>query len=172
MFDGVHIDTKFFDTAMADIYVRSDRSNMWALREAGRQTKRSARATVRVYGGKKPRGFIGPLQAGRHVNVTSGKRGVDGKRKYEGKTAQVIPGLLRDSINSSRRLAKIGPRTYRLSVGPRGGHVHLYAQKIEALDAYMEKAAAKVIPKFPKIQEAAMARVLAKYGPVKMFGHD
>lgn len=159
---GFKIDTSGLDAAFASIHIRSDRANKWALREAGRQTKREARRVVRVYGGKKPRGFIGPLRAGRQVSVTSGAR-VNGKRKYTGTTA-VIPGLLRDSINSSRRLAVVAPRTYRLSVGPRGGHVHLYAAKIEVLDKYMEKAARKVIPKFPRLQEEAMARVLAKYG--------
>lgn len=173
MISGVHINTDLFDTAMADIYLRSDKSNMWALREAGRQTKRIARRKVRVYGGKKN------TTSGREVNVTSGPKiggtrvggkSSGGRRAYTGKTATVIPGELRDSISPSRRFTTIAPRTYRLSVGPRGGHVHLYAAKIEALDHYMEEAAAAVIPKFAGIQEAAMARVLAKYGPVSVFG--
>ena len=40
-----------FNLAMADIDRRSDRANMWALREAGRQTKRAARKVVRVKSG-------------------------------------------------------------------------------------------------------------------------
>lgn len=166
--EGVRIDLKPLEVAFADIARRGDRANKWALREAGRQTKRVARRKARVYGGK------GNTTNGRMVKVTTGKKvggvavkgnaNLGGKRSYSGKRVPVVPGELRDSIASSKRFALIAPRTYRLSVGPRGGHVHLYAAKIEALDHYMEQAAATVIPKFPSIQEKAMARVLARYG--------
>jgi hypothetical protein len=165
---GVKFDLKPLEVAFADIARRGTRANQWALREAGRQTKRVARRKVRVYGGK------GNTTNGPMVKVTTGKKvggvavkgnaNLGGKRAYGGKRVPVVPGELRDSIASSKRLAVIAPSTFRLSVGPRGGHVHLYAAKIEALDHYMEIAAATVIPKFPTIQEKAMARVLAKYG--------
>jgi hypothetical protein len=48
---AVHVALTEFNVAMADIDRRSDRANMWALREAGRQTKRAARKVVRVKSG-------------------------------------------------------------------------------------------------------------------------
>jgi len=120
---GVRVVTEPFNTAMLEMQRTTDRSNMWALREAGRQAKRVARRSVRVRSGE-----------------------------------------LRDSLKSSRRLAKIAPRTYRVSIGPRGGHTHLYAAKIEEMDHYTKQAYDTVAPKFKGIQEAAMARTIAKYG--------
>jgi hypothetical protein len=119
---AANVDIRPFTLAMADINRRGDRACMWALREAGRQTKRAARKKVRVKS-----------------------------------------GLLRDSLGSGK-LKTVSPRTYRLTVQPRGPKAYLYAGKIEELDHYMQAGYEQVAPKFPEIQEKAMARVVAKYG--------
>ena len=108
--------------AMAEIDKRSDRACMWALREAGRQTKRAARKKVRV------------------------------------KT-----GFLKASLGAGK-LQTVSHRNYRLTIQPRGPKAFLYAGKIEELDGYMLAGYEQVAPKFPEIQEKAMARVVAKYG--------
>ena len=41
---GIHFDTKAWSLAVAEMHVLPDRAVMWALREAGRQVKRKARA--------------------------------------------------------------------------------------------------------------------------------
>jgi hypothetical protein len=79
------------------------------------------------------------------------------------KKVRVKSGYLRDSLGAGK-LQNVGPRTYRLTVQPRGPKAYLYAGKIEALDGYMQAAYEQVAPKFPDIQEKAMARVVAKYG--------
>ena len=48
MIGGVNVDIGPITLALADINKRSDRANMWALREAGRQAKRAGRKKVRV----------------------------------------------------------------------------------------------------------------------------
>ncbi len=122
MIGGVHMITEPYNAAMLDLRRMSDRSCMWALREAGRQTKRAARQNVRVRS-----------------------------------------GALRDSIGAGK-LKTVSPRNYRITVGPRGGRTFAYAAKIEALDHYTQQAYDQVAPKFKDIQEAAMRRVVAKYG--------
>jgi hypothetical protein len=79
------------------------------------------------------------------------------------KKVRVKTGFLKDSLGSGK-LQNVGPRTYRLTVQPRGPKAYLYAGKIEEMDGYMEAAYQAVAPKFPDIQEKAMARVVAKYG--------
>ena len=127
------------------------RAVMWGLREVGRQTKREARKRVRVYRG-----------GARTVQVTTG--GPKGARSY-GKSVEVVPGLLKKSITSPRALRRFGPHEFGLTVGPRGGHAHLYAQKIELLEPYMEPALETVRPRIRAIHEAAMAKALRRYGP-------
>ena len=122
MLGGVNVDIGPITLALADIDRRSDRANMWALREAGRQAKRVARRKVRVKS-----------------------------------------GYLKAHIGSGK-LKKISPRTYRITVGPKGSKAYLYAGKIEELDGYMQSAYDQVAPKFRDIQEKAMDRVVAKYG--------
>ena len=61
-------------------------------------------------------------------------RKVSAKNLVEG--TAVVPGLLKDSISSSKRLKREGD-FYRLGITPRGPRVHLYARKIEARSPYM-----------------------------------
>lgn len=72
-------------------------------------------------------------------------------------------GDLSASIKSSRRLQKQGPRTWRITVGPRG-FPFLYAAKIEELAGFVQAAHDTVAPKFPQIAQKAADRVTAKYG--------
>ena len=79
------------------------------------------------------------------------------------KKVRVKSGFLKASLGSGK-LKTVSHRTYRLTVQPRGPKAYLYAGKIEELDGYMQSAYEQVAPKFPEIQEKAMARVVAKYG--------
>jgi hypothetical protein len=48
----------------------------------------------------------------------------------------VVPGLLKDSISSSKRFKRHGTE-YGLGIAPRGPRVHLYSGKMEAKYHYM-----------------------------------
>jgi len=78
---------------------------------------------------------------------TEGKRGApvyDGPARTvsygDGNRGPLIPGELKKSIATSRRVKRNGPSDFSLFVGPRGGHVHLYAAKQEARTPYMKPA--------------------------------
>ncbi|MEU6582748.1 hypothetical protein [Nocardia sp. NPDC046763] len=146
--------------AKAEMDVLVDRASMWALREAGRQVKREARKLAPVYGGTTKSVAIGSR---RGFNVTTGPRNAEGKRGYK-YVEGVQPGLLQSSISPSRRLKKRGEHDYRLSVGPRGGHVHLYSGKQEGRVGYMEAGRAAASGRFQTIFETAQRNVLRKYG--------
>jgi hypothetical protein len=125
---------------------RMDRATMWALREVGRAVKREARRRAPVYKG-----------AGRQtMKLREVKR-----RRSEGDTssAVVVPGLLRDSISSSRRFARAG-EAFVLKVGPRGPRAHLYAARIEARSPYMEPGLATVIPQISALHAKAWERAM------------
>lgn len=125
--------------ASADMRRISDRAVMWALRDTARQAGRAAKKVAPVYRGR-PR-----------------------KVKVDGKRIDVVPGEYKNSIKSSKRLTKtLGG--YSLKVGPRGGHVHLYAGKVERKYKPMQTGYDAVKPLAAGIQEAAMARALKKYG--------
>lgn len=147
--------TKPTTDAMADMAKRTDRATMWALREVGRQIKREARREAPVYKGK----------AGRVNMRFSQFRRFQKASGYKGSIANtvVIPGLLKNSISSSRRLRREAGGAYVIKVGPRGQRTHLYAGKIEAnTKAYMRPAYDRVTPQMTDIHAKAWARAMAK----------
>lgn len=115
-----------------------DRAGMYVVRDAGRRVKRAARRRVPVYTGR-------PRQV-----------------KSADRTIPLVPGELKDSIASSKRIQR-GPRGERvIRVGPRGPHVHLYAAKQEERTHFMAEALAEVAPMVPKIAERAWANATKK----------
>lgn len=131
----------------------TDRGSMYVVREAGRVAKRAARKAAPVYGGKgvNIRDVKKARKAG--VNLAGAKLGK--RERVEGN--QIVVGLLRDSIGSSRRLVKVGG-TYVNKVGPRGPRVHLYARKIEVQSGYMKAAYEAVARQMPQIAEKALTK--------------
>src|SRR5215467_4498109 len=105
--------TRFVD----DRSRRMDRAAMWAVRQAGREVKKEARRAAPVL---KDPGLMSVRQIRRRV-----KAGEKASDLYN--TGKPIPGLLRDSIRSSRTLARVGRHEYRLKVGPRSPRSILYA---------------------------------------------
>ena len=96
--------------------------------EANRATKKTLRAVgARVRAEAKRRA---PIYDGPGRTVSYG----------DGNSGPLIPGELKKSIATSKRYKINGPSDYSLFVGPRGGHVHLYAAKQEALTPYMKPA--------------------------------
>lgn len=138
---ALEADLRAFDRTMR-------RATQQGLREVGRQVKREARKLAPVYKGP-----------ARSVKVTTGSRGADGKRSY-GKSIEIEPGLLKNSIKSSRRIRQPEPGVYRIALGPRGGHVHLYAAKQEARTPFMRPAYDKVEPEMRAIYGRVFGRVV------------
>lgn len=120
---------------------RTDRATMWALREVGRRVKREARKNAPVY--------QGPARTAK-VNTASGY----------GKSVEIVPGLLKNSIKSSRRLKQRRPHEYSIAVGPRGGHVHLYAAKQEARTPFMKPAYEAAVRDARELHEKAWNRAM------------
>jgi hypothetical protein len=102
---------------MREMQRRTDRATMQGLRAVARKVGQEARRRAPVYAGP-----------ARIVNYGDGHSG------------PMVPGELKRSIRSSRRLVRHGPGDYSLKVGPRGGHVHLYAAKQGALTPFMHPA--------------------------------
>ena len=138
----------------------TDRATMWALRAVGRKVKQEARRRAPVYGGTQKSMSI---HARRSVRVTTGGKGADGKRAY-GNSIAIVPGLLKNSISSSRQLRKYGAGTYGLTIGPRGGHVHLYAAKQEARTPYMAPAHEIASGQLTELAAKAWDRAMRKAG--------
>lgn len=140
MADGLRlrIDSSATRSALADLDRRANRATMWALREVGRRVRREARRPAPVYHGP-------PRTA-----------------DVYGTQVDVEPGELKKAIRSSRRLKNYGKGEYGLTVGPRGDHVHLYANKQEALTPYMktgyEAAVRDAVELHAKAWERAMRR--------------
>lgn len=57
-----------------------------------------------------------------------------------GKQIPLVPGELKKGIGASKKFKTYGNGTYGLTVGPRGGHVHLYALKQEKRTPFMAPA--------------------------------
>ena len=108
------------------------RAAMWALRQAGRQVKQQARRAAPVL---KDQNLTSVRQIRKAV-----KAGGNAKELYG--SGKPIPGLLRDSIRSSRSIKRTGPHTYQLTVGPRSSRSILYAAKMEAKYGYMAQGQA------------------------------
>lgn len=133
--------TKPLVDALAERNRVMERAAMWAIRETGRAVRAAAKAEAPVYkGGMSQRAY---------------KRG--GGRAGVGVSAPVS-GLLRSSIKSSRMIG--GHGVFRLTVGPRGDRVHLYAGKIEADKPYMEAGYAAAMAAGPAIWAGAVAHVM------------
>lgn len=146
--------TKPTTDAFSTINRKVDRSSMWAVREAGRLVKTTAKAKAPVYkGGVK----VSAVKRARRAGLT-----LSGEQLRKGQTVegnQVVSGLLRDSIASSKRLKQQGD-TYSVVVGPRGPRVHLYASKIEARTHFMSAAYATVVAAARDIHERAWAKAM------------
>jgi len=136
--DWVKILTGPTRQAMADIDRRADRATMYGLRAVGRKVKQEARRRAPVYQGGRTTMSLKDVKAGRKAGKVASHervgRKVSAKNLVEG--TAVVPGLLKDSISSSKRLKREGD-FYRLGITPRGPRVHLYARKIEARSPYM-----------------------------------
>jgi hypothetical protein len=135
---------------MAAIERSTDRATMWALREVGRKVKQASKKRAPVYQGPRTTAL-----------VTTGPKTPTGKRAY-GKRVDVVKGELKRSIGSSRRFTKHGPHEYSLRVGPRGGHVHLYAAKQEARNHFMRDAYEQVAPQIRELHAKAWTRAMRK----------
>lgn len=140
MADGIRfrIDSAPTIRELSEIDRRANRATMWALREVGRRVRREARSRAPVYHGPE-----------RTADVY-------------GQQVEMTPGELKKSIRSSRRLKNYGKGEYGLTVGPRGEHVHLYANRQEALTPYMkagyEAAVRDAVELHAKAWERAMRR--------------
>lgn len=142
--------------ALAERNRNVDRACMWAIRECGRKVKQRAKKRARVYGGSDGVRISAVKKARKAgVNLLGDKLGKG--ETVEGN--QVVKGLLRDSISSSRRIDNFGG-TMSIKVAPRGPRVYLYAKKIEALDHYMSMALAETLPEMSDIHAQALRRVM------------
>lgn len=125
--------------ALADIDRRADRATMYALRAVGRKVKQEARRRAPVYKGNRSTMSLKDVKAarkaGRIASHAREGRNVSAANLAEGNA--VVPGLLKDSISSSKRFRREGD-AYRLGIAPRGPRVHLYSQKIEGRSPYMK----------------------------------
>lgn len=146
--------TKPTTDAMADMAKRTDRATMWAIRETGRKIKQEGRREAPVYKGR----------AGR-VNLRYSQfRRIQKATGYKGSISNnvIIPGLLKNSISSSRRLKREAGGAYVIKVGPRGQRIHLYAAKAEARKPYMRLAYDRVTPQMADIHARAWAKAMSR----------
>lgn len=140
--------------AIKDIERRTDRASMWALRETGRKTKQAAKRLAPVYQGQRGNMIhIRTVKKMRKAGMIDKATGL-----VQGENANtVIPGLLKDSISTSRRLKKIG-ETYVLRVAPWGPRVAKYSRKAEERKPFMAPAYDAVAPQMVEIHAKAWAR--------------
>lgn len=149
--------------AMVDIDRRVDRATMYALRACGRKVKQEARRRAPVYKGTRSTMALKDVKAARKAGRVASHaregRKVSAANLVEGNA--VVPGLLKDSISSSKRFKK-DASGYRLGIAPRGPRVHLYSGKAEARAPYMKpgwEAAISVMSDIhAKAWEKAMSR--------------
>lgn len=76
----------------------------------------------------------------------------------------VLTGELKSSIHTSRRLRKTGPGSFALHIGPWGGKVNLYRNKIEQSSHYMEQAYREAWGKMSEGFLRAYTRVIERAG--------
>ena len=109
---------------------------------------RAVAAKVRSEGKKKA-----PVYKGTRKTVSVG----------EGKQIPLVPGELKKSIAASKRIKDEGGGNYRVTVGPRGGHVHLYMLKEEKRAPFMAPAHEAIAGgEAKRIHEAAWDKELRK----------
>jgi len=137
--DWVKIVTGPTVAAFADIDRRADRATMFGLRAVGRKVKQEARRRAPVYQGGRTTMSLKDVKAGRKAGKVAthdrAGRQVHAANLVEGNA--VVPGLLKDSISSSKRFKRQGD-FYCLGIAPRGPRVHLYSAKLEAARPYMQ----------------------------------
>jgi len=126
-----------------------DRAAMWAVRQAGREVKREARRAAPVLKDKN-------LTSVRQIRKAV-KAGGSATELYN--QGQPIPGLLRDSIRSSRNVRRVGLHTYAIKIGPRSPRSILYAGKMEQKYGYMAKGEAAGQAAMGPIATQAFGRV-------------
>lgn len=100
----------------------------------------------------------GLREVGRALKTSARKRAP----VYRGRDVRAQSGRLKKSISSSRRLKKVGPHTYSLTVGPRGEVVHLYAMKEEDRVRFMKDAYDEIVPMVPTIFNRAWAKAMKR----------
>lgn len=146
---GFRMFTEPFTKAIDERQQRMPRAAMYAVREAGRVAKRTGRAKAPV---------LKDMSRLSHRELQKyGKAGFNTNAAYSGN--QPIPGLLKASIGSSRRLRQVGQSEFSVKVGPRGQRVHLYAGKAEARAHYMAEAEKAAHAAMPEIARRAFTRV-------------
>lgn len=145
------LDAGRFHQAIGDRQRRMPNAARWAVREAGRVTKRAARAKA-------------PVLKDKTVTAAGVARGA--RFRKAGNIGPVpsadtgpVRGLLKASIAPSRRLKQVGDSEFSLKVGPRGPRVHLYAQKEERRAGYMAAAEAAARAEMGRIAQQAFDRV-------------
>ena len=151
MADGISFKmvTEPFTKGIAERQKRMPRAAMYAVREAGRVAKRTGRANAPVL---KDKSRLSHRELQKY-----GKAGFNTKAAYTGN--QPIPGLLKASIGSSKRLKRLGESEFSVKVGPRGQRVHLYAGKQEARAHFMAEAEKAAQAAMPEIARRAFGRV-------------
>ena len=140
---SVLFDSKAFLADLKRIERATDRATMWGLREVGRKLKAAEKRGAPVYKGpgavkRLRKGASGPMQQG------------------------PVSGLLKASIGSARSFKREGPGAYALVVGPRGGRVNLYKNKIERKYHFAQTAYDQVTPLAPVIFAEAWGRAIRK----------
>lgn len=153
MADGIEfkVFTEPFKVFVDDRQKRMPRAAMYAVREAGRTVKRTAKAKAPVLSDKS----VVTAAAYRRA-YKQRKAGVQGPIQGEGGP---VRGLLRQSISSSRQLKQIGKSEFSVTVGPRGPRARLYAKKIEDRAGYMAAGEAAGHAALGPIAQRAFDRV-------------
>lgn len=154
---SIRVITEPFKAAVDDRKKRVDRASMYAVRATARAAKQNARRAAPVYRGDNAV-RVSTVKKARKAGVNLRGEKLGKGEMVEG-AGQVVAGLLRDSISSSRRLRKIGG-SYAVTVGPRGPRVHLYAAKIEDQAHFMARGYAAAIQHAPAIHAKAWANAM------------
>jgi hypothetical protein len=156
MADGVSFKmvTEQFTKALDDRQRRMPGAAMWAVREAGRVAKKTARAQTPVLKDKQA-ASVAQMRKDRKFHAAGGV----GPTKTGGTADRPIRGLLRASIGPSKNVKRLGPHEVSLKVGPRGERTHLYAAKIEKRAHMMAAGEAAAQAAMKGIAERAFARV-------------
>lgn len=140
-----------FTAAIKQREARMPAAARYAVREAGRVTKKAARAKAPVLRDK--------TVTSAAVNRGARFRKAGGIGPVPSAATGPVSGLLRASITPSKQLTSMGDSAFSLKVGPRGERVHLYAQKIEARVGYMAAGEAAAKAALPSIADTAFNRV-------------
>lgn len=115
-----------------------ERASLWSVREIARRFNRAASKAAPVY--------RGPAR-----NAT-----------YGGSLAPVVPGLLKKSFHSSKRVKGLGTGTFTVVAGPRGAQVRYYAAKQNERTGFVKAAYDTAVGEASAIHEKALDRALAR----------